>query len=300
MLKGYQLQLIVVLMLLIGLTLVALLLLIYVAGNASPSLVLAPGELTFLYGEALQVATPSAVVIAPTATPTPTPTHTATPVTPSPTSTRTPTVTPTPITPLYTPVSFNSPVTLPVEASISGIVGHRQSLPLSCEARTAVDWAAFFGVEISERQFQRQLPRSDNPDKGFVGDANGDWGQIPPKSYGVHAAPVAGLLQEFGLDAIARYGMSWDDLLIEIAAGRPVIVWVIGHVDPGTGVTYIDHDGQRVIVAPYEHTVMVIGYKTIPESTVTILDRTRIYERSQEKFMRSWSVLGYMAITMGN
>ena len=300
MLKGYQLQLTVVLMLLIGLTLVALLLLFYVAGNTSPSLVLAPGELTFLSGEALQVATPSAVVIAPTATATPTPTHTATPVTPSPTSTRTPTVTPTPITPLYTPVSFNSPATLPVEASISGIVGHRQSLPLSCEARTAVDWAAFFGVEINERQFQRQLPRSDNPDKGFVGDANGDWGQIPPKSYGVHAAPVAGLLREYGLDAVARYGMSWDDLLKEIAAGRPVIVWVIGHVDPGPGFTYIDHDGQQVIVAPYEHTVMVIGYKTIPENTVTILDRTRIYERSWEKFMRSWSVLGYMAITMGN
>ena len=296
MLKDYQLQLIVVLMLLIGLTLVALLLLFYVVGSASPSLVLAPGELTFLSGEALQVATPSAVVIAPTATPTPTPTLTATPVTPSPTSTRTPTVTPTPITPLYTPVSFN----LPVEASISGIVGHRQSLSLSCEARAAADWAAFFGVEIGERQFQQQLPRSDNPDKGFVGDANDDWGQIPPKSYGVHAAPVAGLLQEFGLGAIARYGMSWDDLLKEIAAGRPVIVWVIGHVDPGTGVTYIDHDGQQVIVAPYEHTVMVIGYKTIPENTVTILDRTRMYERSWEKFMRSWSVLGYMAITLGN
>jgi len=296
LLKDYQLQLIVVLMLLIGLTLVALLLLFYVVGSASPSLVLAPGELTSQSGEVLRVATPTAVIIAPSATATSTSTHTATPITPSPTSTRTPTVTPTPITPLYTPVSFN----LPVEASISGIVGHRQSLSLSCEARAAADWAAFFGVEIGERQFQQQLPRSDNPDKGFVGDANDDWGQIPPKSYGVHAAPVAGLLQEFGLGAIARYGMSWDDLLKEIAAGRPVIVWVIGHVDPGTGVTYIDHDGQQVIVAPYEHTVMVIGYKTIPENTVTILDRTRMYERSWEKFMRSWSVLGYMAITLGN
>jgi uncharacterized protein YvpB len=300
LLKGYQLQLIVVLVLLIGLTLVALLLLFYVAGNTSTSLALAPVETVSLPGEAQWSVTVTAVVIAPTATHTLTPTHTATPVTPSPTSTRTPTVTSTPITPLYTPVSFNSTILLPAEASVSGIVGHKQALSLSCEARAAVDWAAFFGVEISERQFQQQLPRSDNPDKGFVGDVNDNWGQIPPKPYGVHAGPVAVLLQQYGLDAVARYGMSWDDLLKEIAAGRPVIVWVIGHVDPGTGVTYIDHDGQQVIVAPYEHAVMVIGYKSVPENTVTILDRTRIYERSPEKFMRSWGVLGYMAITLGN
>ncbi len=59
------------------------------------------------------------------------------------------------------------------------------------------------------------------PDKGFVGNPNDAWGNVPPASYGVHAQPVADLLQEYGLQAEARRDMNWEDLQREIAAGRP-------------------------------------------------------------------------------
>lgn len=135
-------------------------------------------------------------------------------LTPLPTATKyvssfgTPTATRTPVP---VPTRFVSP-TPGGYAKIEDIVGRRQSLPLSCEASAAVDWAAFFGVQIDELEFFGHIPASDDPETGFVGDVNGNWGQIPPAPYGVHAAPVAWVLRSYGLPAVARYQMSWDEV----------------------------------------------------------------------------------------
>ncbi|MCC6146822.1 MAG: C39 family peptidase, partial [Anaerolineaceae bacterium] len=214
---------------------------------------------------------------------------------PSPSPTRLPAASQTPEAPsvlTITPGSI-SPAELPLEAHIAGIRGQDQSLPLSCESRSAVDWASFFGVAIEELDFQHRLPRSDDPELGFVGDVGGVWGNIPPRAYGVHAAPVAALLTEYGLPAEARKGMTLDELKAEIAAGRPVIAWVIGHVQPGTAQDYTSRAGQQVRVAAREHTVMVIGY--IPE-VVFVLDGGWLYGRAWHHFVDSWGVLGNMAI----
>ena len=124
----------------------------------------------------------------PTDTPTPTPT-----LTPTSTATFTPTPTPTPL-PTNTPRPTNPPIAtatssdgLPIEYIIRGIVGHAQSNSLSCEARSASDWAAFYGISTSESSIQSALPSSDDPEVGFVGSPNGIEGQLPPNSYGVHA-----------------------------------------------------------------------------------------------------------------
>ncbi len=190
-----------------------------------------------------------------------------------------------------------APAGLPASAYVSGVVGHKQSYPLSCESRSAVDLAAFWGVSISESAFFNNLPKSDNPDKGFVGDVYGAWGQVPPQPYGVHARPVAKLLRQYGIAAEARYGLSWADLRAEIAAGRPVIVWVVGIVWSGTAQNYTAKDGSVVLVAPYEHTMILIGYD---ENNVTLVDsgsgNTQTY--SVGNFRASWGVLGNMAVTV--
>jgi uncharacterized protein YvpB len=168
-------------------------------------------------------------------------------------------------------------------------VGFGQSLPLSCEARSAVDWARFFGVEIGELEFFNRIPRSADPEFGFVGSPYGVWGQIPPEPYGVHAAPVAGLLREYGLPAEAVRGMPLNTALAEIAAGRPVVVWVTGHVEPGRGVE-ISINGETRRVARYEHTVILIGYDD-NRDTVTFQDGANVYERPIELFLRAWEPL---------
>lgn len=215
----------------------------------------------------------------PTSTPflpdAPTPTYLPTPL---------PTVTPTPLPPL------------PASAQIYGMRGSSQAFALSCEANAATIWAAYFGVTISESEFQSRLPLSDNPNRGFVGSVHGYWGQIPPAPYGVYAKPVARMLRQYGLNAQAVKGMSYQDLRREIAQGKPVIVWVIGQVWNGHGIVYYDSQGRQVVVAPFEHTVIVTGYSP---TSVTILDGNWTYQRTVESFKQSWGVLGNMAVIMG-
>jgi uncharacterized protein YvpB/subtilisin-like proprotein convertase family protein len=196
--------------------------------------------------------------------------------------------------PTPTPV----PPSLPIQAQIFGITGRNQALPLDCESRSAVDWAAYFGYGIGELTFFNQIPHSDNPDKGFVGNVYDPWGQIPPKSYGVHAEPVAALLRSYGVPAYAHRPLSWDQLRAEIAAGRPVVVWIIGGVEKklqnGIPVYFTPPDGLSTIVARYEHTVVVTGYSG---SKVYYLNGDKILTTPIDQFLDSWSALGNMAIT---
>lgn len=183
--------------------------------------------------------------------------------------------------------------TLPAEIRIQGIRGRDQTLPLSCESRSAVDWADYFGADIDELEFQERLPVSDDPNLGFVGDSMGVWGNIPPKAYGVYAEPVADLLKEYGLPAEARRHMTMDELKAELAAGRPVITWMIGHVTAGSPVVYTSRAGKSVVVASQEHTVIAIGYT--PE-VIIVLDGGWIYARATQHFINSWGVLQNMAV----
>ncbi len=185
---------------------------------------------------------------------------------------------------------------LPKQAYIKGIEGHKQSLTLSCEARSAVDWASYWGVKISERKFLDKLPRSENPELGFVGNPYDAWGNIPPASYGVHAKPIAALLQQYGFDAQAHKQFGWDDLKAEIAANRPVIVWIIGQMWSGKAVKMKVTDGKWVTVAKNEHTMIVIGYDS---QKVYVVDAYSGANQSYPKntFLKSWSVLGNMAVT---
>ncbi|MCA9939001.1 MAG: LysM peptidoglycan-binding domain-containing protein [Anaerolineales bacterium] len=184
---------------------------------------------------------------------------------------------------------------LPDSATVNGVVGHAQTYRLSCESRSAADLAAFWGVNVSETTFFAGLPRSDNPDVGFVGDVHGAWGNIPPNDYGVHAGPVAQLLRAYGLDAQAGRGFSLDDLRAEAAAGRPAIVWLVGNVWAGTPQLYTAQDGRQTTVAAFEHTFLFVGYTPTTVVLINAADGLTQYIRATD-FLTSWSVLGNMAV----
>lgn len=185
---------------------------------------------------------------------------------------------------------------IPERAVISDIEGHPQSYSLSCESRSAVDLLRYWGFQVSETKFLRSLSKSDNPEKGFVGDVNGEWGQVPPGPYGVHAKPVAASLQDYGLAAEARYLMTLDELKAEIAAGRPVIVWVVGAVWKGEPQIYQAKDNQRLVVAAYEHTMLAVGYD---KYNILLIDAGDGHRATYKltSFLNSWAVLGNMAVT---
>lgn len=215
--------------------------------------------------------------------------------TPSPTLPSTPT---TESTPTLQPTAQPSPTVaerfFPPSSVISDINGHSQTYELGCEASAAVDWAGYYDVLIYESTFQFDLPLSDNPELGFVGNVTTDgWGQIPPDAYGVHAPPIAELLREYGLPAQAVKGMTLEDVKAELSEGDPIIAWVIGNMVYSEPVIYIDKAGNGVTVAPNEHVVILTGYD---ESSITYMNNGRFYAVPTDVFLTSWGVLGNMAV----
>jgi len=214
------------------------------------------------------------------------------PATIEPTETAVPTFTYTPAvaeTEIYQATSF------PDEYYIEDIKGHRQYFKLGCEASAAVDWAEYFGTAINEYDFQYGMPISDNPNLGFVGNVNDPWGQVPPYSYGVHAEPVAALLREYGLSASAVKDFTLDQLKEQIANGHPVIVWVIGNCVGGVPYQYQDKNGNYVLVAAYEHVIIVTGYNS---DTIRYINNGIYYDIPSDVFENSWGVLNNMAVIM--
>jgi subtilisin-like proprotein convertase family protein/uncharacterized protein YvpB len=196
------------------------------------------------------------------------------------------------------PTPTPTPVSLPEIAFVSGMTGQDQQFNLDCESRSAVDWAKYFGLTIDELDLLNHLPKSDDPEEGFVGDPQGTWGNIPPDDYGVHAPPVADLLRDFGATASSHRSLQWDDLRAEIASGNPVIVWIIGgnsyNIANGIPQFYTPTStNHSTIVARREHTVILVGYTP---TSVTVLNGSKFVEIPLNQFLDSWSVLQFMAV----
>jgi uncharacterized protein YvpB len=208
------------------------------------------------------------------------------------TSITTITITPTPTPENTEPTPTYTPFVLP-ESHYLMIDADKQYFALGCEASAAVDLAEYYDILIYQYNFQHELPLSDNPDLGFVGDAKGPWGQVPPYAYGVHAAPVADLLQTYGLDVEGGKGYSLELLKTKIASGHPVIVWVIGNMVGGVPAEYIDREGNKTLVAAYEHVVILTGFD---QDSIRYVNNGRFFEVPNEVFLNSWGVLGNMAV----
>jgi uncharacterized protein YvpB len=170
-----------------------------------------------------------------------------------------------------------------------------QGRSLSCEARSACDLLAWSGRRVDESLFQAGLPRSDNPDRGFVGDVDGPGGQLPPAGYGVHASPVAERLGAHGLPARPVRGADRAWLERTLASGRPVIVWATSHLDAPASVRRLDARGEAYDCVPGEHTFVAVGYE--PGGVLLLDPATAAVRRVPwARFDASWATLGRMAV----
>jgi len=179
------------------------------------------------------------------------------------------------------------------EAALSG---HTQRHGLSCEARAACDLLAAHGMRVGEDEFLARLPRSENPDEGFVGDVDGPGGQLPPEGYGVHAGPVALALRASGLDARAERGRDLAWLRAEVDAGRPVLVWLTPGCRPSRRVTLRDARGKAFVAVPWEHAALVIGEKP---SRIVFLDPSwgEVREADDAAFDAAWALFDRAAVS---
>ncbi|PKN97448.1 MAG: hypothetical protein CVU42_15955 [Chloroflexi bacterium HGW-Chloroflexi-4] len=191
------------------------------------------------------------------------------------------------------PPPTSTPVVIPAEFYITDFLGHKQYYSIGCEASAAVDLAGYYDIPILQYDFQMALPKSDNPDLGFVGDVTSPWGQIPPYAYGVHADPVAQVLNQYGLAVEGGKDYSLEQIKEKLAQSKPVIVWVIGKMVYSEPVVYTNKAGNKSIVAPYEHVVILTGYN---ETSVRYVSNGNWADVEYSIFLNSWGVLGNMAV----
>jgi len=186
---------------------------------------------------------------------------------------------------------------LPPSAFVGSVVGHPQERNLSCESRSATDIAAFWGVAFAEDEFFRRLPKSDNPNRGFVGDVDLPPGSIPPVGYGVYVGPIAATLRSFGLDAQAQRGWGLDTLKSELAADRPVIIWATYEMRLSEVQTWTSSDGATSPVVQWQHTFIAVGYDATGVYLVDAYDGATKHF-TYEQFAPAWAQLDDMAVTV--
>ncbi|MDK2981715.1 MAG: hypothetical protein PWQ55_2062 [Chloroflexota bacterium] len=187
----------------------------------------------------------------------------------------------------------NNDLDLPMSSYVNGLKGTAQLYTLDCEAQASVNWAKFYGVDINELEFIDNMPRSDDPESGFVGNINGPMGQLPPNDYGIHAAPIAEMLKGYGLPAKAKRNWTLSGLKAEIAAGQPVIVWIVNMPFEIDAQEYTASNGNTTTVARFEHTWIVTGYNS---TTVTVVDSEWTYNVNINTFLDRWEALGKQAV----
>lgn len=195
------------------------------------------------------------------------------------------------------PVAALADPDVPRAAYVAGVVGHPQIRPLSCESRSAVDLAAFWGVAVEEGAFFETLPPSDNPHLGFVGNVDDRPGSLPPGGYGVYARPVAVALRRYGLDAHAHSWLGLERLQAELAAGRPVIVWATYRMLRPELASWVSADGSVSIIVQWEHTFIAVGYD---EEGVYLIDAydANTYHYPYDQFISAWMQLNQLAVTV--
>ena len=184
---------------------------------------------------------------------------------------------------------------LPPTAYVEGVIGHPQEHNLSCESRSATDLAAFWGVAVAEDTFFRRLSKSDNPQRGFLGDVDLPAGSMPPVGYGVYAGPIAANLRSFGLYARVCRECDLDSLKAELAVGRPVIVWATYDMQLPGAQTWVSSDGVTSVVVQWQHTFIAVGYD---ENGVYLVDAYDGVAKhySYEAFIPAWDQLGRLAV----
>ena len=171
----------------------------------------------------------------------------------------------------------------------------KQEHSLSCESSAAAMAAKFFGLPVYESAVLNALPRHEDPNLGFRGNVDGPYGGID--DYGTYAEPIRQVLLELGLEANHLAG-GISEIKRHIREGRPVIAWVTYDMQVQTPRQVALSNGTAVVVVPYEHTVLVVGYNADGLWVHDPYDGTRTWY-GEDDFGRSFAYLGNMALVVG-
>lgn len=187
-----------------------------------------------------------------------------------------------------------------------------QKYRLSCEAASLQMALAYKGVEVSQDELIEKIGVSlpevrssdasgsiiwGDPNEGFVGDVRGFMyhrirGTISATGWGVNKGPIAEIARSFLPDSFAVSGKSIEDIVAEISAGNPVIVWQHSGLSEklDTLPFYKTLSGATIRFTP-SHVNVIVGFRKDPDGSYIFLVNDPEYgkiEVEQKKFEDSW------------
>ncbi|WP_420914931.1 C39 family peptidase [Lactiplantibacillus paraxiangfangensis] len=120
------------------------------------------------------------------------------------------------------------------------LISQLPELPTGCEMTATTMMLQYAGVKIDKMRFAAAIPRSSNPNSGFVGEPTSSMG------VGLYVYPqgLLATVRQYLPTAVNLSGMSLPQLKAQLAKRHPVVVWVTGL------------DGFA------SHTVTMTGYQT--------------------------------------
>jgi uncharacterized protein YvpB len=166
------------------------------------------------------------------------------------------------------------PFTTEPQTTLLNIKLDFQDRALSCEAASLKMALSHYGVTVTENDIMDIIgfdptPKRGNiwgdPDKAYVGNIDGKQNTT---GYGVHWGPVA------AAGAVWRSAESFSNwtltqLLSEVEAGHPVIVW--GIYPGGRKDSWVTPEGKEVRAWVGEHTRVVVGFTGTKEKPTRII-----------------------------
>lgn len=104
------------------------------------------------------------------------------------------------------------------------LISQLPELPTGCEMTATTMMLQYAGVNIDKLQFAAAVPRTDDPNTGFVGNPESDVG------VGLYVYPqgLLGTVRRYLPTAVNLSGSSLTQLKAQLASRKPVVVWVTG------------------------------------------------------------------------
>ncbi len=191
-------------------------------------------------------------------------------------------------------VSLHGAAAPPPEYVIQGVPTIAQVWSLSCEYAATSAATGLYGLTLSQQTMHAEIGNHLNPHRGFRGNIRGSWGGTD--DYGVYPEAIVPALHRHGYTRSRAFRAGTDTLKRELAAGNPVVVWIVGDYTAQHRV-YLMDGAESYFVIPYEHAVTLYGYD---ERGVHIMDPGRgvKYHESWDRLEFGWAQLDHMALTV--
>ena len=125
---------------------------------------------------------------------------------------------------------------------ISGVplIAQRPELPNGCEITAVTMMLQYAGAKVSKMEMAREMPRSSNPNYGYIGQ--------PWDGTGITIFPPAlmNLVEKYAGTAKNLTGQNFDAIKYQINIGHPVVTWNTLHGFPYHALVVTGYDANNV------------------------------------------------------